>query len=297
MKKKLLITGASGFLGYHLLRTAAKEWEVHGLVHSGSFNYENAVAVKCDIADYISIGNIFDDIEPDAVIHAAALADANFCQNNQELAYSVNVEASKNLAGICSDFQIPFVFTSTDLVFDGKKGMYKEGDGKNPLSIYAEHKAKAEDEIMDIYPESVIFRLSLMFGYAAAGTHNFTQKVIDQIKRGEVVHLFNDEFRSVCGAASISKGILELMRNESGIIHLAGKERLSRFEFGLKVLRAYGLSDECVKECSQKEMVMSAPRPADVSLNISKAQALGFSPLLADEELRMISTQHNLLNG
>jgi dTDP-4-dehydrorhamnose reductase len=168
---------------------------------------------------------------------------------------------------------------------------------KNPLSIYAEHKAKAEDEITDIYPESSIFRLSLMFGYAAAGAHNFTQKMISQVKKGEVVRLFNDEFRSVCGAASISKGILELMKTESGIVHLAGKERLSRFEFGLKVLRAYGYPEECVQECSQKELAMSAPRPADVSLNISKAQALGFSTLLADEELKITATQNDLLNG
>ncbi len=276
-------------MGYHLLHEATSKWEVYGLVNAHHLKHEKGTSVTCDICDYITLGNLIDDIEPDAIIHTAAIADANFCQNNQQLSYAVNVEASKNLAGICCDFQIPFIYTSTDLVFDGKKGMYVEEDEKNPLSVYGEHKALAEDEVLNIYPESLILRLPLMFGLAEARAANFMWKMISQIKKGETAVLFNDEYRSVCGAASISKGILELLGKQTGIIHLAGPKRLSRYAFGLKVLSAFGLSAQFVKESSQKEMVMSAPRPADVSLNISKAQSFGFSPLLVDEELAMIA--------
>lgn len=289
MKKKLIITGASGFLGYHLLRVASVDWEVYGITHSKGFDFKNAVAINCDIRNYIELGNFIDDVEPDAIMHAAAIADANFCEQNKELSYEVNVEAAKNLAGICCDFHIPFAFASTDLVFDGRQRMYKEEDAKNPLSVYGEHKAVAEDELLRIYPEATVFRLPLMFGEPVASTSNYLQKFISQIKNGDKASLFNDEYRSVCGAKSIAEGMLKLM-NKTGIIHLAGKEKLSRYEFGLKAANAFGLNESLLHSCSQKEVKMAAPRPADVSLDISKAVSLGFAPLTVEEELKLIAT-------
>lgn len=288
MKKKLIITGASGFLGYHLLRVASVDWEVYGITNSKSFDFENATAINCDIRNYIEFGNFIDDIEPDAIIHAAAISDANFCEQNKDLSYEVNVEATKNLAGICCDFHIPFAFTSTDLVFDGTQGIYKEDAQKNPLSVYGEQKSIAEEEVLRIYPEATVFRLPLMFGLPEASASNYLQKFISQLKNGEKAALFFDEYRSICGARSIAEGILKLM-NHSGVIHLAGKERLSRFEFGVKAAKAFQLDETLLLSCSQKDVKMAAPRPADVSLDISKAVSLGFAPLSVDEELKLIA--------
>ncbi|MBL0309281.1 MAG: NAD(P)-dependent oxidoreductase [Bacteroidetes bacterium] len=289
MKKKLLITGASGFLGYHLLKAASKDREVYGIYHSRSLNSRSAITIHCDITDYISLGNYFDDIEPDAVIHAAAKADANFCQQNKEQSYLVNVEATKNIAGICSDYHIPLAFTSTDLVFDGTKGMYREDDVKNPVSAYGEQKSIAEDEVLRIYPDTTVFRLPLMFGYPEASATNYMQQFIGQMRNGETLHLFHDEYRSVCGAGSISEGILTLFEKTSGIIHLAGKERLSRLDFGNMVVKAFEIATEKIHACSQKDVKMSVARPADVSLDISKAILLGYNPLKVEEELGLIA--------
>ncbi|MCX6199418.1 MAG: NAD(P)-dependent oxidoreductase [Bacteroidetes bacterium] len=288
MKKKLIITGASGFLGYHLLRVASVDWEVYGITNSKSFDFKEATVINCDIRNYIELGNFIDDIEPDAIIHAAAIADANFCEQNKDFSYEVNVEATKNLAGICCDFHIPFAFTSTDLVFDGTKGMYKEDAQKNPLSVYGEQKSIAEEEVLRIYPEATVFRLPLMFGIPEASVSNYLQKFISQLKNGEKAALFFDEYRSICGARSIAEGILKLM-NETGIIHLAGKERLSRYEFGVKAANSFQLNESLLLSCSQKDVKMAAPRPADVSLDISKAVSLGFAPLGVDEELKLIA--------
>src|SRR4051812_20820164 len=106
--KKLLLTGASGFLGYHLMRVAAPDWEVYAITNSNQIDFSKATAIKCDITNYIELGNFIDDIEPDAIIHTAAISDANYCQQNKDLSYNVNVEATRNLAGICSDYNIPF---------------------------------------------------------------------------------------------------------------------------------------------------------------------------------------------
>ncbi len=293
MKQKLIITGASGFLATHLLRECASIWEVYGFTHTQPLHFDGATEVRCDLTNYIELGNYLEDIEPDAVIHLAALSDANYCQQNKAAAYAVNVEATRNLAGLCSDFHIPFVFTSTDLVFDGLKGNYTEADSKNPLSTYGEQKAIAEDEVLKIYPEAAVLRLSLLFGHPQAGASNYLQQFISRLKQGLPTPLFTDEYRSVCGARSISKGILQVM-NHPGILHLAGKEKLSRYDFGIKVIRTFGLDASLVQACLQKEVKMPAPRPPDVSLNITKALNLGYSPLSVEEELYLITTSNYL---
>lgn len=289
MKKKIVVTGAAGFLGYHLARLAAADYEVYGFYHNKQVTTAGVTMLRCDITNYIETGNVLDDIEPDALIHLAAVSDANYCQQHKGESFTVNVEATENLAGICSDFNIPFVFASTDLVFDGKKGRYREGDAKNPLSLYGEQKAKAEEDTVKIYPKSLIVRLPLMFGAAEAGEGKYLQQFITKLKAGEAVKLFLDEYRSVCGAKSISAGILHFLFTQSGVLHLAGKQRLSRYEFGLKAAKAFGLNESLIESCLQKDVVMAAPRPADVSLDVSKALVLGYAPLLADEELKLIA--------
>ncbi len=287
MKQKLLITGASGFLGYHLLRLAS-DWEIYGLYHRHPAALTGATLLPCDITNYHELGNYMEDIEPDAIIHTAAIADANYCQQQKEQSYEVNVQATVNLAGIASDYQIPFVFTSTDLVFDGLKGNYTEEDATNPVSTYGEQKATAENKVLEIYPKATVLRLPLMFGYPQASPGNYLQKFIAGIRNGQGAKLFTDEYRSMCGAMSVSKGILQFM-NQPGIIHVAGSERLSRYQFGVKAAEAFGLDKSLLEPCSQKDVTLAAPRPPDVSLNISKALALGYNPLKVEEELKLIA--------
>ena len=295
MKKKLLLTGASGFLGYHLLREAQADWEIYGLVNSKSSDFAGATLLKCDISNYIELGNLVEDIDPDAIIHTAAISDANFCQQNKEISHEVNVVATENLAGIAADYNIPFAFTSTDLVFDGKKGMYTEEDVRNPVSLYGEQKALAEDWVMKIYPAATVFRLPLMFGYPEASDSNYLQKFISQVKNGEQTKLFHDEYRSIAGARSVARGILKLMScglTTSGsptTIHLGGRERLSRYDFGMKAAKALQLNESLIASCSQKDVKMAARRPADVSLDISKALSLGYEPLTVYDELQLIA--------
>ena len=290
-KKKILITGASGFLGYHLLRVAvAKGFEVFGLYNSGTLSYSASTNIQLDLRNYIDMGNVIDDIEPDVVIHAAALTDANLCQTNKELSYELNVEVTRNLAGICSDFQIPFAFTSTDLVFDGMKGNYTEDDSTNPLMVYGEHKLLAEQEVGRVYPEGLIARCPLMFGALDASSKNYFFNFIKNLREGKSNKLFHDEYRSVCGAKSIAEGLLHLCEEVSGVVHLAGSERVSRYDLGLSIADAFSLDKNLLESCSQKDVQMDAPRPADVSLNIQKALSYGYSPLAYKEELKQIAS-------
>lgn len=286
--KKILITGASGFLGYHLLKEAYGNYEVYGIAHQNSCKFDCKLSIPCDITNYIELGNLIDDIEPDVIIHAAAIADLGFCEGNKELSASVNVSATANIAGIASDYRIPFVFTSTDMVFDGTQGMYCEDDAVNPINIYGEQKAMSEQKILSLYPESLIVRLPLMFGNRAAGGNNFIAKFIADNRAGIVTKMFTDEYRSVCGATSIAKGIFQLHDKANGFYHLAGRESLSRNEFATKAAAVLNLNISLIEACYQSDVSFSYKRPKDVSMKIEKAQNLGFQPISAEEELRQL---------
>jgi dTDP-4-dehydrorhamnose reductase len=294
-KKKILITGASGFLGYHLLRSSyAKDFEVFGLYNSGTISFDESTNLQLDLRNYIDMGNIIDDIEPDIVIHAAALTDANLCQMDKELSYELNVEVTRNLAGICCDYQVPFVFTSTDLVFDGTRGNYSEEDTPNPLMVYGEHKLLAEREVERIYPSALIARCPLMFGALEASNKNYFSNFVKGLRDSKSSKLFDDEFRSVCGGKSIAEGLLHLCEEVSGIVHLAGPDRVSRYDFGVAIADEFHLDKNLLESCSQKDVQLAAPRPADVSLNIQKAVSLGYSPLNYQVELKQIASRNYL---
>jgi dTDP-4-dehydrorhamnose reductase len=293
-KKKLLITGISGFLGYHLAKLAIDKFEVYGLYNNTPFAMPGITALKCNLGNYLELGDLIEDIEPEIVIHTAALANAAFCQQNPDKSFEINVEATENIAGICADLAIPFVFTSTDLVFDGKKGNYNESDAPNPLNTYAEHKVIAEEKSFKIYPESAIFRLPLMFGGAIPHIETYLHNFVAAVQAGNPQTLFTDEYRSVCGAKSIAQGILQLYNYKDGILHLAGLEKISRFEYGEKICEAFKLDKEYLIPSLQKNLNTGTPRPADVSMDISKAKSLGYNPLTASEELLLIANNQYL---
>ena len=141
--KTLLVTGASGFLGPTLCEKAAAAWDVVAAMHRHRIAIPHARVTGVNLAAYSEVRELFEQIRPDAVIHAAALSNTEYCQAHPEESEAINVEASINLAGLAADRGIPFVFTSTDLVFDGEHAPYAEESAVGPISVYGEHKARA----------------------------------------------------------------------------------------------------------------------------------------------------------
>lgn len=141
---KLLLTGASGFLGWNICQLAGKQWQVYGtyLTHTPVIPGVNLSQVN--LTNYEELKHLFEAVKPDAVIHAAAGSQPNFCQTNPEISQGINVTVSANIAGLCVHGEIPCVFTSTDLVFNGLNPPYQETDSVCPVSIYGEQKVMAE---------------------------------------------------------------------------------------------------------------------------------------------------------
>jgi dTDP-4-dehydrorhamnose reductase len=285
---KLLVTGASGFLGWNICQVAASQWEVYGTYRSKSVTIPGVKTLKLDLTDFDALKSIIEEIKPTAIIHTAAQSKPNYCQLHPEETYPINVTASVNLAGLSADYSIACAFTSTDLVFDGLNPPYKETDPVSPISVYGEQKVEAEQGILERNPQIAVCRMPLMFGKASPHAGSFIQGFIQTLKASQELQLFTDEYRTSVSGTTAAKGLLLAVEKAQGILHLGGKERLSRYDFGRVLAEVLELPVEKIKPCLQQDVKMPASRPPDVSLDSSKAFELGYQPLSIREELEAL---------
>ena len=164
-------------------------------------------------------------------------------------------------------------------MFDGENAPYSENDKTNPVNVYAVHKVLAEYEILSIGGNTTICRMPLMYGGAFTKRASFLQPLIRNLSKGKEVNLFTDEYRTPASAEDACNGLMLAVEHGKGIIHLGGDERLSRYKMGELVCKVYGLPASLLKPSLQKNINMTAKRPADVSLRSDKAKSLlGWKP-------------------
>ena len=287
--KKLVVTGASGFLGWHLCQLAKQQWDVYSTYFFHQIEISGVSLLKVDLRDFQALKQLFQQVQPSAVMHTAAQSSPNYCQTHPEESYEINVMTSLNIAGLCADYDIPYIFTSTDLVFNGLNPPYRETDPVSPVNAYGEQKVRAEGEILARYPQATICRMPLMFGMATPTATSFMQPFMQTLKEGKELALFTDEFRTPASGKTAAQGLLMVLEKQvQGIIHLGGKERVSRYDFGRLLVEVFQLPETGLKSCRQQDVKMAAPRPADVSLDSYKAFGLGYQPLSIREELEIL---------
>jgi dTDP-4-dehydrorhamnose reductase len=268
MRPAIWITGAGGLIGSYLVQTAPKF--VPGT------NVAGLTRAKLELTDFPTVRKAFAQQKPDLILHCAALSQSPDCQANPAEARKLNVEVTALLAELASE--IPFIFFSTDLVFDGRKGNYDEHASMNPLSVYAETKAAAE-QIVLTNPRHTVIRTSLNGGTSANGDRGFNEKMRRAWQAGQTLHLFTDEFRSPIPAEVTARATWELvLQQKPGLYHVAGAERLSRWQMGQLLAARWPQLNPRILPGSLKEY-SGAPRPPDTSLNCAKAQKLLSFPL------------------
>ncbi|MFZ3044485.1 MAG: NAD(P)-dependent oxidoreductase [Desulfatirhabdiaceae bacterium] len=281
--KKLLITGAGGFLGQAICQKAIANWRIFGTVRSSRMAISGIHEIQVDLTRHRDVMGMLDSLKPDAVIHAAAIADPNACELKPAESKRINVDAAVTIAGWCADHRILLAFTSSDLVFDGLHAPYREADAACPINRYGEYKVLAEEKIRNIYPETAICRLSLMYGNRVSSRY---EPMTHILKSGGTIRLFTDEFRTPMFVETAADGILLCLEKTRGLVHLGGGERISRYEFGRLLARFLGVSENRIIACSQIDIPMPSARPPDVSLNITLARKKGFNPPALIEVLR-----------
>jgi dTDP-4-dehydrorhamnose reductase len=266
--KRAWITGAGGLIGRYLADAKTPG--------SARFDIIPLTRPMLDLTDFASVGKRFRADRPALVIHCAALSQSAACQANPALAKKINVEATAHLAALAAEAD--FIFFSTDLVFDGRKGNYIETDPVNPLSVYAGTKVQAE-QIVLTNPRHTVIRASLNSGASLKAGIAYNEQMQAAWKKGWAVKLFFDEFRSPIPAPVTARAVWELAgQRRSGLYHLAGSERLSRVAIGELAAARHPELKPRIEVCSLREY-QGAPRPEDVSLNCSKIQKLLSFPL------------------
>jgi dTDP-4-dehydrorhamnose reductase len=216
------ITGAGGLIGSNLVRAAfefAPGWRVRPLTRA-----------ELDLTDADALRRLFLAERPELIFHCAALSRIADCDANLAIAEAINVRATQQLAELGA--AVSLIFLSTDLVFDGAKGNYTETDAVNPLNTYAETKVRAEAVVL-ANPLHTVVRLSLNAGRSPSGTKSFNEDMHRAWERGQTLNLFTDEFRNPLSAVVTARALWELaLGRHTGLFHLGGAERLSRWEIG-----------------------------------------------------------------
>ena len=285
---RLLVTGASGFLGSYLEANTPSNWDLIGTYYKHSFPGERIQTRNCDLSQSDLVANLFKEVAPDVVFHFAALSKPNACEQDPLGSYAVNVDSSLLLAELCQKANIPFLYTSTDQVFSGREGLYPVGAATEPINTYGMHKRLAERLILRAFPQAIIARMPLMYGWPAFG-QNFLPAWIKSLQGGNVLKAFSDEYRSPVHGADAVKGLFLLLEKQvTGIWHLGGTERMSRSEFAAIMANIWEIPAELLQPCLQSEVQMEAARPADVSMDSTATHFLGYSPKTIRESLEEI---------
>ena len=262
------ITGANGLIGNYLVQTAprfAPDWRVRALTRQ-----------QFDLLDFPVVRREFQKNKPQLVIHCAAVTRAADAEKNPALARRVNVETTRLLAELAAESQ--FVFLSTDLVFDGRKGNYAETDEANPLHVYGETKLAGEQIVLK-NPRHLVARTSLNAGVSRAGNRSFNEQLRQALQAGTGMTLFTDEFRCPIPAAETARAVWELANgNCAGLFHVAGAEKLSRWQIGQLLVR-HGPELAAKLKPGLARDFPGPPRALDASLDISKVQKLLSRPL------------------
>ena len=224
-----------------------------------------------DLTDAATVRTMFRAIQPDVLIHCAALTKPAACEREPAQAHKLNVEMTARLAELAH--RIRFVFFSTDLVFDGRVGQYDETAEVNPLNVYGATKAQAEQIVLQ-HPAHTVVRTSLNGGASPSWDRGFNEELRRAWQGGQSVNLFTDEFRCPISAGVTARAVWQLLeQNHTGLYHLAGTERLSRWQIGQLLARRWPELRPMLVPVSRLTY-QGPPRPADTSLNCLKVQQL-----------------------
>ncbi|MBN1486077.1 MAG: SDR family oxidoreductase [Anaerolineae bacterium] len=271
-KLRMLVTGGSGYLGQHLVTQARDNWEVTATYYNHPIDIPGVTWHAIDLRDKRAVEELIQSVNPAVIIHTAAAnpgSNADFS--------TINVWGTRHIAWAAAGIGARLIHISTDVIFDGQQGDYKEEDIPSPITSYGRSKALAEAEVRKTGGAAVIVRTSLIYGFQPY-IDRHSGWVLEGIRIGTPVRLFNDELRNPVWVKSLVDALLELARHSYiGVLNIAGDQVLSRYEFGTRMVRYHGENPKPIIPASSQASGMN--RPLNCSLDLTLAKALLKTPL------------------
>jgi len=248
---------------------------------------EGPKPLAADLRDATDLARLLDTARPDAVVHAAVLGRADDCEARPDEADRVNAGLPGLVARACRERGIRLVALSTDLVFDGTRPYSTEADPPNPLHVYGRTKRAGEEEVLGAHPEAAVARIALVLGRGHGERATSSESVLRALRAGRRLSLYTDEYRTPIDPESVADAVARLLAGRgSGLFHLGGPERISRYELGRRVARIFGLPDAGIVAARQADHPGPDRRAPDVSLDSGRARReLGWKPRELDAAL------------
>ena len=286
VKLKFLVTGSAGLIGRQIVKDLSETHEVFSCYNKSKPEHGNII--KMDLLNHEMISNVMSEKKPDVVIHLGAMTAVDLCDTQQDNALKINSQATEILAKECSKINSFMVYVSTDYVFDGNTGMYEENDTTNPLGFYGKSKLLGEKSIQNFSSNWCIARTSTPFGLHPT-KKSFPIWVIENLQKQKQIDVLTDQFTSPTYVPSLSRMLIEISeRHLTGIIHVAGASKISRYEMASLVSDKLGLDGKLLREISINDIKWEAQRPKDSSLNVSKAiSILNQKPQKIDHDVNL----------
>ncbi len=271
MKKSILITGGSGLLAVNWALIAREQYSVTLGLHNRRVSMNGVTSLPIDMGSDGNLRDTISSINPDLVIHTAGLTNVEDCEARPDLAKYINVDLAGNVASVCNLLHIPLVHISTDHLFAGDTGMTYENHPVAPQNVYGRTKADAESRVLETHDQSLVIRTNF-FGWGPSYRWSFSDNIIGALREKREVALFRDVYFTPILIEKLVHAVHELVdRKATGIFHVVGDERISKYKFGLKIAEQFHLNKDLIKMSNLSEQRDLVRRPLDMSLSNEKA--------------------------
>jgi dTDP-4-dehydrorhamnose reductase len=263
-----VVIGASGQVGEHVCRAL----EAAGYAAVGTYhNCSSPGGVHLDIRDRTGVERVIQLIRPAVVYLTAGLTNVDQCELHPEEGYAVNVLGVQNVIGAANRVGAKLVYFSSDYVFDGSSGPYREDAPANPLCEYGRQKLIAEHQVALQASDGLIVRTTVVYGWERQGK-NFIYRLLDALRNNQAVKVPVDQVGSPTYAPNLAQAVVELAEaGACGVYHVAGAARASRYEFACEAARLFGLDLSLIRPVITPELQQLAQRPLEAGMIIEKA--------------------------